>query len=264
MISHDKWYKKWNASSVNSACIIRVTNRCNQRCTHCAFRSGPDCVGQMSIETCKKINTWVPAGIVMNIMGGEVTFLANYPEILVALASRRRRIRLVTNGYWGDHDSDKFFDAIKKVKENSCKNVDVAISNDDWHKKGSYKARTLLQKNNLGIGVIDIPHLSIYDITPIGRAWDNNLTINDHIPCSCKTMCNMIITEDGMLCRCPYGYFPWKHFSETTWFDAQEYIWGWRSEKLADGMDCISCMKTVESNELREKEDIRFRQHSCL
>lgn len=189
----------------------------------------------------------------LNIMGGEFTILDDYPEMLVALARGRHGIRLVTNGFWADEDADKFFDAMRQIHEASCQTIDVAVSNDHWHKQSGDHATNLLVDNNPGINVIHTEDLkvSMGNITPIGRAWDNNLIPRTKLWGSCQLMCNMIITEDGMISRCPFGYFPWKHFSETTWADAQEYIWGWRSEKLAEGMNCHLCMKTVEAARCR-------------
>lgn len=245
---HDEWYDKWMDSTTSNACIVRVTNQCDQQCRHCAFRSGPDQVGQLSVETCSRINAWVPKQVVLNIMGGEFSVLDNYPEMLVALSNGRRRVRLVTNGFWAGRETDKFFDAMKNIENAGWCVVDVAVSQDKWHKTNASLAIRLLKELKPIINLIQTGDLSVDDITPVGRAWDNNITPRGNIQCSCESMCNMIITEDGMLCRCPFGYFPWKHFTETTWNDAQEYIWGWRSEKLAEGMNCHLCMKIIEDS----------------
>lgn len=252
MTNVDYWYDKWFADKTSNACILRVTNQCNERCTHCCFRSGPECVGQMSIEMCKEINTWIPKKILPNIMGGEFSVLNNYPEILIELARHRNHVRLVTNGFWSRKDkrASKFIDTIKQIKD-TCPCIDVVISNDRWHVY-YYSAKLLNNKvtkflaNSPGINLINCRNLDKDDIVPVGRAWDNHITPNEHVVRSCEYMSNMIITEDGIVCRCPFGYFPWKHFSETTWVDAQEYIWGWRSEKLAEGMNCHLCMKAAQ------------------
>lgn len=247
MTCHE-WYNKWKRDKIANACILRVTNQCNQKCRHCVFRSGPKCVGQMSVKMCEEINAWVPKEIVLNIMGGEVTVLKNYPELLVALARNRSCVRFVTNGFWADEDPDEFFDTMRRMKEASCSSLEVAVSHDSWHQQKNPRAALLLEQNScdLGITLVETGELEIDEISTVGRAWDNNLRGHVFSSRSCEAMCNMIITEDGMLGRCPYGYLPWKHFSKTTWYEAQEDIWGWRSEKLADGMDCHMCMETVE------------------
>lgn len=245
MMSHDEWYKRWEHDKFRNACVLRVTNQCDQKCRHCCFRSGPECVGQMSVEMCEKINLWIPHKVCLNIMGGEFSVLDNYPEILIALAKGRSLIRLVTNGFWSrtSSDSDQFLSTLKELTD-ICKVVDVVVSKDRWHKNSGTFAQQLLEKNNnIGITVVHHKDVSYKDIDPLGRAWDNHIISPKIIRRSCEVMCNMIITEDGMLCKCPFGYFPWKYFSETTWHDAQEYIWGWRSEKLAEGMNCHSCME---------------------
>lgn len=246
MTSHDEWYNIWNANTLANACIVRITNQCDQECRHCCFRSGPNNIGQMSVKTCEGINAWVPKKILLNIMGGEITVLFNYPEMLVALARDRYDIRLVTNGFWAGRNNNKFFNTMKQIKAASCPNINVAVSQDRWHKykRPGYLAASLLRKSNHGINLSTSTNWS--DITPVGRAWDNNLLSSNSQIRSCEEMSNITITEDGMVCRCPFGYFPWKHFSETTWDEAQDYVWGWRSEELANGMNCNMCMEAVE------------------
>jgi len=186
-------------------------------------------------------------------MGGEVTVLDNYPEMLVALSSGRDRIRLVTNGFFANTVADigRFVGAMEELVA-VCEHIEVAVSEDQWHSSPGDRAVKLLDENDLGVELVQTGDLGIDDIIPIGRAWDNGLAPRGTVQCSCERMCNMIITEDGMIGRCPFGYFPWKHFSETIWGDAQEYVWGWRSEKLAEGMNCHLCMETVEAARCRE------------
>lgn len=252
MTSYDEWYNRWSADTTSNACILRVTNRCDQECLHCCFRSGPKCVGQMSVRMCEKINAWVPKEIVLNIMGGEFTILDNYPQIIKLLSVDRSYVHLVTNGFWSRNrrSAQKFLDTIRQIKSTSTK-IDVAVSTDSWHTQSQLgnHALKLLKNSDLEIDLINTDDLVIGSITPIGRAWDNNLVPFTYIHRSCEAMCNMTITEDGMISRCPYGYLPWKHFSETTWADAQEYIWGWRSEKLSEGMNCHLCMETVKASQ---------------
>lgn len=255
MINTNYWYDKWKIDSISNACVLRITNQCNERCEHCAFRSGPECVGQMSVETCKKINAWVPYKVVLNIMGGEFTILDNYPEMLMELVRNRNTIRLVTNGFWSHNDKsvNKFFLATRQIKD-VCQNIDIAVQNDRWHKQPGSKIIKLLRENakSLKITVIDGGVLEANDVAPIGRAWDNKILPAGYTSRCCEGMCNMTITEDGMICKCPYGYFPWKHFGETTWHDTQEYVWRWRAEKLAEGMDCRACMETIDVTRRKE------------
>lgn len=249
--SCDKWCDKWRVSDLSTACIVRVTNQCDQRCQHCCFRSGPGQMDQLSVETCKKINVWVPEGVVLNIMGGEFSILDNYPEMLVAMSRDRSHIRLVTNGLWARCDTDKFFDAMRSIKAAGCCHIDVAISEDSWHKSDSSYAIELLENFGHVVSLIRAGELYKNDILPLGRAWDNHIVPTECLVCSCESMCSMIITENGMLGKCPHGYLPHKHFSETTWTEAQNYIWRWRSEKLAEGMNCHSCMEKVSQSIVR-------------
>ncbi|KKN91211.1 hypothetical protein LCGC14_0220790 [marine sediment metagenome] len=254
MAHPDYWYDKWMASTQSNACVVRVTNQCNQKCRHCCFRSGPEHVGQMSVKMCEKINAWVPVRVALNIMGGEFSVLDNYPEMLAALSRDKNIVHLVTNGFWTNDKEGiyKFFSAIRGIKRTSeC--VSVTVSNDHWHKKSTDDLIKILKNNGLDVTIETARNLGPKGdrISPIGRAWDNKLVPCNSIHCSCEVMSSMIITEDGMVNRCPYGYFPWKHFSETTWNEAQEYIWGWRSEKLSEGMNCHLCMEVDNANRCR-------------
>ena len=248
MTSHDKWFDRWNASNTSAACVVRVTNQCNQQCIHCAFRSGPKYIDHMSTATCEEINRWIPSKIAPNIMGGEITVLRDYPEMLIALAKDRDYIRIVTNGQWSRKSrTRKKFVTAMSILAKICKTVDVAVSTDKWHDRIWPDALDIIRTECPNIVVIDPGHLDKTAIVPIGRAWDNNLALNSEKWTQCTIMTNMIISENGMICRCPFGYFPWKHFTETSWHEAQEYVWRWRSEQLNEGMTCDSCMKRNKS-----------------
>lgn len=242
-IDIDYWYNQWHMSNISRACIVRLTNRCDQKCKHCAFASGPEHHEQMSVEMCKQINRWIPKNILPNIMGGEFTILPNYPYLLLALSQGRDHIHMVTNGIWGHSHTmvTRFINTIHHIKQ-VCPTINIAVSTDCWHIVSSQKALDILGEMQKEINLVTEKTINIL---PIGRAWINNLGKNQLSCASCEVMSNMIIREDGMVCRCPYAYFPWKHFSETTWDEAQEYIWGWRSEKLSEGMNCNMCMKKV-------------------
>jgi len=242
------WYDKWSNSTINNTCIIRVTNKCNEQCPHCCFRSGPNNYRRISQITAQEINTWIPEKIPITIMGGELTILTNYPAITTALAKNRHRIRIVTNGQWSKTNAElsKF---IKTIDEVSCvcDNVDVVVSGDYWRSNRNNPTQKDFSDFTTATGVnfIQANSVKVNDLVPLGRAWDNSLiTIENNLTiASCKTMPSIMVIESGMIGRCPFGYMPWKHFSETNWDEAQDYIWGWRSEKLAEGMICDSCMQ---------------------
>lgn len=240
--------EEWLLNEFSNACAIRVTNQCDQECRHCCFRSSPKAVGQMSIQTCEKINAWTPNRIILNIMGGEFSILKNYPELLVALSKNRSHIRLVTNGFWVT-DPKKFVKTIGLIKKASCRLVAVAISTDQWHKdsENGDVAISFIEEFDVDVKLTIMEHLPIKDVKPIGRAWDNNIAIKSQDP-ACQKQCNMIIREDGMICLCPFGYFPWKHFNKTTWDKAQKHVFKWRAQKIAKGMNCHLCMKSINEH----------------
>lgn len=233
---------------MTNGCMIRVTNQCNEKCEHCCFRSGPECVGQMSIETCEKINAWVPPESNLTIMGGEFSILDDYPEMLIALAHNRKAIRLITNGFWSHTDKriKKFLLTMKQIVV-ICRQIEIGVSDDGWHRWSGDYALRLIKHNKLGIRPVPMANLSGNNVVPLGRAWDNKISTIPSDMCHCKAKWDIIITEDGMICLCPFGYFPWKHFSKTTWHDAQRHVWDWRLRQLAIGMNCYLCMETVEA-----------------
>jgi len=207
----------------------------------------------MPVETCEEINAWIPWDIRLTTTGGEFSVLDNYPEMLVALARDRKCIRLITNGFWSHKDKriKRFFNTIKQIQK-VCKRIEIGVSNDGFHKWDNYYAHRLIRHNGLGIHLIPMARLTVDDIAPIGRAWNNKISSRRADHCYCKSTWSLAVIEDGMICRCPYGYFPWKHFSETTWYDAQRHVWDWRERQLALGMNCHMCMETVEADRYRK------------
>jgi hypothetical protein len=196
----------------------------------------------MNVKTCRKINDWLPPIVVMNIMGGEFTVLSDYPSILLALAKGRNHIRMVTNGFWARDKRRirKFMSTMEQLVD-VCNTVDVAVSGDKWHVKSGQPAVDILKDNDVGVNLIRDANAEI-PLAPIGRAWDNDLKVKANTA-SCIVMCNMFIREDGMICGCPYGYFPKQQFDKTSWYDIQKKIWDWRADRLRKEIFCVDCME---------------------
>jgi len=243
---NDQWYSKWNSNVWANEFVARITNRCNERCPHCCFRSGPECAGHLSINDSQLLNTWLPSHVRMNVMGGEFTIIPDYPEILMALVSGRPKAALVTNGQWAyDEQATRTFlssvDAVCEV----CDEVLVAISDDRWHQKFNKRAQRLYREHNPKAKLIygvDIPDDKLL---PLGRAWDNKLASRSFEVCCgcCRETGQLMVLETGMVTLCPMGYFPWKHFGKVSYDDARSHVWRWRAEQLDLGMDCFSCME---------------------
>lgn len=235
---------EWKNSSLSTACVIRITNWCNERCEHCAFRSGQKS-DNMSVSVAKKINEWMPLDVAKNIMGGELTLLDNYPDLLLALSENTERVRVVTNGQWSRHGNQKkFLDIIRRISSAGTI-IDVCVSDDKYHRSGDGKfAKKILQ--DAKIDMVDTGEITL---VPVGRAWDNQLC-DGHTIASCKYQCHMTIIENGNLTICPYGYFPFGYFSNTTWDKANSLIMETRLDWLNHGMTCSSCMACQNSSQI--------------
>lgn len=244
-------WKKWEFSKKSNQCIIRLTNKCDQQCKHCCFRSGPQYNEVMSLKMCHEINIWVPKNIQLNIMGGEVTILENYPELLMALSKDRSCIRIVTNGFGIKNDRDKFFKSIYNIKKMYGCQISIAISNDIWHKPIPINMVEILRNKYLDLIFETNTDLLDNELYMVGRAFDNKIGPTTKGRALCKPCSSITIIENGILMKCPVGYFEFKHFHETTWEEAETEILQWRSKELKRGMDCYHCMTEINKSELQ-------------
>jgi len=78
---------------------LNITNKCNYRCTHCAFDSGCFEMPELSLQEEKKIlvDTKELGGRRIDITGGEPTLRRDYKEIISAGKTLDYKIELVTN-----------------------------------------------------------------------------------------------------------------------------------------------------------------------
>ncbi len=208
----------------------------------------------MSAQTCEEINRWLPQYVTPNIMGGEISVLDNYPELLTALAKNRLKIRIVTNGLGIDADPETFVKTINTIKQTQLTRITVMISTDKWHDDPGHSAVEFMKEHDILIDRLEYGNIGLEGIVPLGRAYDNRDKIGTMTQDpACLTHCGMIIIENGMICLCPFGYFPWKHFTKTTWDEAQEHILEWRARRIEEGMNCHLCMESVE---ISHKSDV--------
>lgn len=244
-MSNINWFERWTTNQWKNEFIVRVTNKCSDRCQHCCFRSGPECVGSISVDDCLKLNIWLPQNIRMNVMGGEVTVLDNYADILFSLLGGRTNGAIITNGQWVNNEiaATNFFRVINDL-DNVCGDLCVAISNDKWHQQYSRRALRLFRENCPSVKLIPGVDINPDQLLPLGRAWDNKLSsaISTSQCGCCRETGQLMVIETGKICLCPMGYFEWKYFWEIDYAKAQEYVWIWRSNQLDNGMDCDKCM----------------------
>ncbi len=80
---------------------LNITNRCNFRCTHCAFDSGVIQMPELTLGELEKIlkETRELGGERFDITGGEPLLREDIEEIIEIGKSLRYKIELVTNGY---------------------------------------------------------------------------------------------------------------------------------------------------------------------
>lgn len=231
--------------------IVKFTNLCNESCSHCVFRSGPRFKTHLTPELARQINGWIPRPHITNIssMGGEITLIPNYPELLQILYRGIDQGGLMTNGVFVKSDQ-AFKTFVQTIKSLRNRHFTVRISQTQYHSPEGYGARayeklTKIFKNVEGRFVQIVTHLS--PVVPLGRAFDNNIGIDywRHHP-QLGAYCEVdkqpiFVDERGFACRCLLGKSRHKHISEDSFDTVKKEIVAWRQYRIERGMNCLSC-----------------------
>lgn len=189
---------------------IRITNKCTQKCNHCCFKSSPDSKVFMSIDTARKISTFIKSNniISINVMGGEFFCNMDWYEIFNTLVENVLVMRVVSNSDWFSSESTK--EKLKRFVEVSGNKVIFSLSKDKWHSNefvemGEEFLKSIGAKYN-----IETPNESDdMSLVPLGRCMDV-CNVYSMFGCYChntKNMYSFMIDEIGTIYKCSFGVF---------------------------------------------------------
>lgn len=180
--------------------IVRITTKCTQACSHCAFECSPQTNDMMSVETAKEVNTFFEANNInyVSIMGGEFWLNPDWYEIAEILTKNKKYVRIVTNGDWIKHP-----EVAEKILE-FCKNCEgalkISLSKDKWHhNKNVEEAASTLEQAGIYFNVATEEETTDESIVPVGRSqFEYNLFASFSAYCT-KPDCRYVflITEEG-------------------------------------------------------------------
>lgn len=107
---------------------LNITNRCNFRCTHCAFNSGVKEIDELSLEELEKIlrETKELGGQRIDVTGGEPTIRQDYKEIIKTAKKMDYKVELITNASLIDEKS------IAELREIGLDQIAVSIDGSDY------------------------------------------------------------------------------------------------------------------------------------
>ncbi len=189
---------------------LNITNRCNLRCTHCAFNSGTHKMPELSLKQLETIlqETKEIGGKRFDITGGEPLVREDVPEIITAGNRLGYRIELVTNGIMLDSGRLKEFrqrglnqiaisldgstpEAYNRIRRSTEETFYRVLDNIRKCKEfGFYtKINTLASSLNLD-DLVNITELALnlganeqgfYYFTPIGRGQNKDELVIDPI-----------------------------------------------------------------------------------
>jgi hypothetical protein len=199
--------------------IVRLTTKCLFQCAHCCFECGPKRDDVMSLDIARQVRTTFEGHVTWaNVMGGEITLLPNYEELLAAL--HFTDMRVVTNGWWVESEKarNKFVSVVRSLVK-SGPPVRFGISRDRFHPPGIGDAAMEWLKTQVdfdedwGFTATKDPKEEERAIAPVGRAFHNDL--GDPILRMMGAYCSahrhrqsMTVLEDGAVTYCPFGAWP--------------------------------------------------------
>lgn len=204
---------------------VRLTTKCDCKCAHCCFECGPNRSDIMPVEVVKQIKGCFSGHVTwLNVMGGELTLLPDYPDLLNELTFAPMRI--VTNGTWVNKEEEKkrFLSTIRELSQGDH-HVLVSISRDKLHPKGvGEKAYEWLKSKKTSkdfwftSATQDLKEEE-RAIAPVGRAHFNLLGDGFFRMFGARCRCNeneksMAVLEDGSVTYCQFGAWPMGHLTD--------------------------------------------------
>jgi hypothetical protein len=182
-------------------------------------------------------------------MGGEITLIPNYPELVQILYRGIDQGGMMTNGVFVKNDKafDTFVETIKNLRNRS---FTVRVSQTQYHSTEGYGAEAYKKlakifKDIEGRFIQITSHLD--PVVPLGRAFDNNIGV-DHWRCHPQlgAFCEierqpMFVDEKGFVHRCSLGNSRHKHISDNSFDTIKKEIVAWRQHRIERGMNCLAC-----------------------
>lgn len=229
---------------------VRLTTKCVYQCAHCCFECGPKRTEVMSLDVARQVRETFEGHVArLKVMGGEITLLPNYEQLLDAL--HFTALRIVTNGWWVNSEKarTKLLSVVRALTSDGPA-VYLGISRDRFHPPGvGDQAIAWLQSQiqfneDWGFTATKDPEEEERAIAPVGRAFDNEL--GDPMMRMFGAYCtahranqSMLVLEDGTVTYCPFGAFPMGYLH---WgFDELEEI-RVRMDKVFIA-SCVSCWR---------------------
>lgn len=263
--------EKVDAPPAGRTVIVRLTTRCQNTCAHCCYECGPDRTEVMPLAVAQQVRSCFEGQVTwLNVMGGEVTLLPDYPELLEAL--HFVPLRIVTNGWWVDHvKARRKLLATVRALSAAGPPVYLGISRDRYHPPGvGERAHAWLKQqakfnDDWGFTATKDPTEEERAIAPVGRAWWNEL--GDEILRMFSPYCKahrhreaMTVLEDGSVTFCTFGAWPMGYLH---WGFAELEATRKRMEKVWLP-NCVSCWRSWMDGgrkqalaQLRQKEMAR-------
>lgn len=252
---------------------VRLTTKCLYKCAHCCFECGPERTDVMSLDIAKQVRPVFEGRVTwLNVMGGEITLLPNYEELLDAL--HFVPLRIVTNGWWVDSKvaRNKLVAVTRDLSSRGAP-VYFGISRDRFHPEGvGERAYAYLQEQNpdfkedWGFTMRKDIDEETKAIVPVGRAFKNEL--GDELLRMFGAYCtahrnnqSMTVLEDGVVTYCPFGAWPMGYLH---WgFDELEET-RLKVDKVFKP-NCVSCWRQWAWNGGKERSyaDLRKSEEHC-
>lgn len=196
---------------------VRLTAKCCYQCAHCCFECGPHREERMSLAIAQKTAAVMgPHSLWFNVMGGELTLLDDYPDLLTAL--NVVPLRIVTNGWWvkSHQRREQFLAVVRELGK--TQHIHVGVSRDRFHPPGiGEEAANFLYSQGVNddwsFSATKDPEQEAKAVAPVGRAWLNE--IGDDflrmfgVYCHAHDRCqSMTVLEDGTVTFCMFGAWP--------------------------------------------------------
>jgi hypothetical protein len=205
--------------------IIRLTTKCNFRCGHCCFECGPKRKDRMTPEIAGQTANLLKSNVAwLNVMGGEITLIPHYEELLSTV--QVAPMRIVTNGWWVKNQvaRDKFVSVVRQL--NKAGQIHIGISRDRQHPAGvgdaafSWLSSQITFDDDWGFTQTKDIDEENKSIAPVGRAYLNEL--GDDMLRMFSAYCqahehnkSLTILENGTVTYCPFGAWPIGQVTDT-------------------------------------------------